>query len=397
IALRLPVKKIAAATAILCGLAYLALSGGTVSTQRAFIMVCVMLTAVLLDRRAISLRSVAIAAILVLFLRPESLFSPGFQMSFAATIALIAVFGSLRDFPNQVIRLPKLAQGAAALLMSSAVAGAATAPFGAAHFNQIADYGLIANFLSVPIMGSVVMPSAVAAAVLAPLGLEQLALEPMRWGLIWILEVAQWVAGLDGSVTKVAAPMPWVLPLLSFGALFVILWQGRLRFAGVLPMMVALALWWGSERPPVLISETGGLIGIMTPEGRALNKARGDGFAAEIWLENDGDPADQAMAAARDAFGGSKGDIHFALGDSQIRHLSGRGVAARASEACTANIVIVTRAPETPPPGTCLLITPETLRETGSLALWPGPDGRARIISARDLAGHRLWTGARPN
>ena len=394
LALRLPVKKIAAATALVAGFAYLLLSGGTVSTQRAFIMVSVMLVAVLLDRRAISLRSVAIAAILVLVLRPESLFSPGFQMSFAATIALIAVFGGLRDLPVQTWRLPKIVQGAGALLMSSAVAGAATAPFGAAHFNQIADYGLIANFLSVPVMGALVMPAAVIAALLAPLGLEQLALEPMRWGLLWILGVSSWVAGLEGSVHRIKAPGPWVLPLMSLGALIVILWQGAARYSGVALIVAGLAIWTQTERPPILISETAGLIGVMTAEGRALNKPKGDGFAAEIWLENDGDTVEQPAAATRAAFEGQKGDLSVTLGGTPIRHLSGRAVAARASEPCGPGLLIVTRAPDRPPPGPCQVITPEPLRETGSIALWSDDEGKVRIVSAREQAGDRLWTRA---
>ncbi|MBM7067653.1 ComEC/Rec2 family competence protein [Actibacterium sp. 188UL27-1] len=394
LALRVPVKKIAAATALVAGFAYLLLSGGTVSTQRAFIMVSVMLCAVLLDQRAISLRSVAIAAIIVLVLRPESLFSPGFQMSFAATIALIAVFGGLRDLPVQPWRLPKLAQGAVALLMSSAVAGAATAPFGAAHFNQIADYGLIANFLSVPVMGALVMPAAVIAALLAPFGLEQLALEPMRWGLLWILGVSSWVAGLDGSVTRIMAPGPWVLPVMSIGALVVILWQGRARYGGIGLIAAGLMIWTQTERPPVLISETAGLIGVMTADGRALNKVKGDGFAAGIWLENDGDTVDQSAAAARLVFQGQKGDLVLDLAGTEIRHLSGRAVASRASAPCGPGILISTRAPDQAPSGPCQVITPDTLRDTGSLALWPDDQGKIRIVSARDQAGDRLWSRA---
>ncbi len=92
LALRIPTKKIAAVGALAAGAFYLAVAGGNVATERAFIQVAVMFTAVLLDRRAVTLRSVAIAALIVLAHRPESLLGPGFQMSFAATTALVAVF-----------------------------------------------------------------------------------------------------------------------------------------------------------------------------------------------------------------------------------------------------------------------------------------------------------------
>ena len=92
IALYWPARKMAAVGALMAASVYLALSGGNVATERAFIMVAVALCAILLNRRALSLRAVAIAALIVLTLRPEALMGPGFQMSFAATTALVAVF-----------------------------------------------------------------------------------------------------------------------------------------------------------------------------------------------------------------------------------------------------------------------------------------------------------------
>ena len=74
---------------------YLLLSGSNVATERAFLMVSVMLGAVLFDRRALSMRSVALAGIVLVLWQPESLTEPGFQLSFAATVALIAAFDAL--------------------------------------------------------------------------------------------------------------------------------------------------------------------------------------------------------------------------------------------------------------------------------------------------------------
>ncbi|MEM8538422.1 MAG: ComEC/Rec2 family competence protein, partial [Pseudomonadota bacterium] len=126
VALRWPVKKIAAICAIIVGAFYLALSGGNVATERAFIMVAVMFVAILLGRRALTLRAVAIAATIVLLWQPEALVGPGFQMSFAATTALVAVFGALRRY--DLSGIPRLARPVLSVVVSSAVAGAATAP-----------------------------------------------------------------------------------------------------------------------------------------------------------------------------------------------------------------------------------------------------------------------------
>ncbi|WP_210879074.1 ComEC/Rec2 family competence protein [Roseovarius autotrophicus] len=380
VALRWPVKKIAAAVAILAGAGYLALSGGNVATERAFVMVSVMLVAVMLDRRALSLRAVAVAAVIVLCLRPEALLGPGFQMSFAATVALVAVFGWFRD--ARVPLGPRWLRPALTVVVSSAVAGAATAPVAAAHFNQMAQYGLLANLLSVPLMGVVVMPAAVVAALLMPLGLDWLPLWIMGQGLLWILGVSVWVAGLEGARIAVVAPGGWVLPLMAIGGLVVVLWQGRARFAGLGPVMVALWLWSGVERPPVLVSETGALVGVMTSEGRALNKARGGGFVAGNWLENDGDAAGQSEAHAR-----WRDDLLAPLGVLLVA-----GKAARVPRGCEgARIVIFTADPDMPPTGPCEVITPASLRQSGALALVENA-GVLHLKGAAEATGRRLWS-----
>lgn len=387
-ALRWNVKKAAALVALGAGAFYLGLSGGNVATERAFIMVAVMLVAVLFDRRAISLRSVALAAIIVLVLRPEALIGPGFQMSFAATTALIGVYTWLRDWDGP--RMPGWFKPVGGVLISSAIAGAATAPIGAAHFNQIAHYGLIANTLSVPLMGAVIIPGAVLAGLLAPLGLDWIGLAIMAPAIAWILAVSDWVAGLGGAISMVPAPGLAVLPLVALGGIFIILWQGRARAAGAVPLAFALVLWAGAERPDVLISSSGGLIGTMTDEGRALSKPRGEGFAAGNWLENDGDRATQEFAAARPGFDAAPEGALRAAG-RPIYLVTGRDGAERAARLCTRDVLVVTSA-DVAFDGPCQVLDRARLEAAGGVALYDGDEGM-RIVSVRDVSGNRPWSG----
>ncbi|MBI6629085.1 ComEC/Rec2 family competence protein [Pontibaca salina] len=383
LALRLPVKKIAAVGALIAAAGYFALSGGNVATERAFVMVAVALCAILVDRRAISLRVVAIAALIVLTLRPEALLGPGFQMSFAATTGLVAVFMWLRDV--DLPRAPNWARPALGVMISSAVAGLATAPVGAAHFNTVSHFGLLANLLSVPIMGGLVIPAAVLAAVLAPIGAEVIGLTLMGWGLSWILGVAYWVAGLEGAQGYVPSPPGVVLPLLALGLLWLILWQGRLRLAGLIPAAAAFYFWAGAERPAILIADTGGLVGVMTHEGRALSKPRGAGFIAKNWLENDGDGAGQAVAAAR--WPGEPGAVQrLEVGPSKIVHVIGkRGVAV--FDGCREPMLVVASVPMKPF-ANCDLYDPARLRATGSVAITQ----HGQTYSATALTGWRPWS-----
>ncbi len=383
LALRWPGKKIAAICALLAAAGYLALSGGSVSTQRAFIMVAVMLAAVLADRRAITLRAVALAATLVLVLRPEALMGPGFQMSFAATTALVWTFGWLRAVDLPRVWRPLRVVGT--LVLSSAVAGLATAPFAAAHFNQIASYGLIANLLAVPVMGSVVAPAAVLAGVLGLVGMAQPALWIMGQGITWILTVAGHVAGLQNALKFVPSPPAMFLPVFALGALWLMLWRTWSAVLGLAVIALAFGVWSRVERPFLLIAETGGLVGVMTQAGRALNKPRGDGYAALAWLENDGQDRDRIAAYDRAQADLDGKAMVVPVNSAQMRWASGR------SAACASAQMLVTPTREIS--GPCLILDPDALRKSGALAIW-GQQDAWRVEAAKVRAGNRLWTRA---
>ncbi|MGA1179952.1 MAG: ComEC/Rec2 family competence protein [Marivivens sp.] len=388
LALRLPVKKLAALAALLAGAAYLALSGGSVSTLRAFVMVAVMYVAVLIDRRAITLRGVAIAALIILVLRPEELLGPGFQMSFAATIALVGVYGR---WPVLGGRLPGWARPIAAVVFSSVVAGAATAPFAAAHFNLFPRYGLLANVLSVPVMGAVVAPGGVAAALGWLVGLEALGLWIMEMGLRWILWIAGSVAALPAAVGRVKAPAALSVPLLAFGSLVVLLWVGRFRCSGAVLVALGLVLWIAQPRPDLLIADSGGLVGVMTPEGRTLSKPSGDGFSASNWLEDDGDIGGQERAASRPAFEREGRVVRFFVGSQPAILVTGK-VASAALSGCGGAEILVSNqrlAPDRP----CLSFDLGFLAVNGAVALSVLKDGSLQITTAREVSGRRLWTG----
>ncbi len=388
VALRMNTKKVAAVVSLGVAAFYLLLSGSNVATERAFVMITIFLGAVLLDRRALTLRSVAIAAAVLLLLQPESLLNPGFQMSFAATIALIVGFAALEGSIYRQ-RIPRWMMPVFTLVLSSVIGGFATAPYAAAHFNRYSDYGLLANLLTVTVMGVVIMPAGAVAALLAPFGLAALPLWVMEQGARWILFVAHWIAGLDGSVTAIPAPGPWVLPLFTLGAIWLILWRGRVQAVGLVPVLAALGLWLMADRPVLLVSGDARLLGLEGPEGRALSAAKGGGFAAENWLQNDGDLVEQALAAERPGFDGPKGERWFDLGGLRAVALSGKGAEGKLVEVCQSAGLVILAAKATSAPKGCPLIDQEVLAATGPLAVWQ--DGDVMWIE-RTKTARRLWS-----
>ncbi|RLJ41765.1 competence protein ComEC [Litoreibacter meonggei] len=387
LAVRLPIRKIAAICAFIAAVLYLGVSGANVATQRAFIMVSVMLLAVCVERSALSLRAVAIAAFLVLLTSPEALVGPGFQMSFAATTALVAVFAVIRD-KGMFVVLPKFLNAAVTLLLSSFIAGVATAPFGAAHFNQLSHYGLLANLLSVPVMGLIVMPGALLAGGLTPLGLEGVGLWIMELGITWILRVAEFVADLDGSTRAIVAPGPWVLPLIAFGGLMLCIWQGAGRLFGLAPICVAVILWQGVERPTALISETGRLIGVLQNGQRALNKPKGDGFSARVWLENDGDPADQMQAAQRADF--SANYLRTDIAGNTLVFNAANPKTIDIEAACSKNDFVILPRVDVPLPKGCTGWNAVDFADGGAVAIYATDTGLT-YENSRSRQGNRLW------
>ncbi len=400
LALRLPLKKIAAVVALLAGGGYLLMSGANVATQRAFVMVMVMLFAVLVDRPAVTLRAVALAAILILLFRPESLIEPGFQMSFAATTALVASFDLLKRLP-QWLRLRQNRFGAfivpvLALVISSAVAGLATAPISAFHFNQVAQYGLLANLASVPVMGFVVMPAAVLAGVLYFVGLSGLAFWVMGKGIGWILAVASTVSQLTGAVVRLPSAPVWVLVGVAFGGVVLVLWRGQGRLLGVIPIVTALVFWTQFQRPQVLITDNGRLVGIRQDGLRQLNRAKGNGFAARVWLENDGDAGDQKTAAKRAVFDGDRDDWVIPLGSRKIAYVwSKKTPLGRLSARCGQVDVLIAPNSKSGVTGGCVLIARASLKRSGAVSMRLSQEGIS-IKNARTVAGIRLWNKLPP-
>ena len=387
-ALRVSSKKAAALVALPVAAFYLALAGRDVATERAFVMVAVMLVAILLDRQALTLRSVAIAAMIVLILRPESLINAGFQMSFAAVVALVATFQMVAKLPRFSHWAAKMALQAGLVVVSSLVAGMATAPFAAAQFNRIAHYGLMANLLAVPAMGFLVMPGAVALAILAPLGLDGPVVWVVDLGARWILWVAGWVAGMQGAVSAVISPPAAVLPLITLGGLIVVLWQGRARWVGLALPLVALALWLTTARPALLVADSGALAGVMTPLGRALTKPSGDGYTATNWLLNDGEMVDQQTAAGRAALADGLRRWRFDLGGFAVLQVSGETALAALQGCDGADILIANVVAGARP---CLVLDLQRLRQTGAVAGVLGPRG-LELVTAAQLSGQRLWS-----
>ncbi len=286
LALRVPVQKPAAVAALVASLTYLVISGASVSTQRAFIMSAVVFGAVLADRAALSLRSYAIAMILVVLLQPESVVTPGFQMSFAASGALIATYDAWsRRRSEQERVLGSVSFTWASLFVTSLIAGLATAPFAIYHFDRLAGFGLMANLLAMPIISFVSAPLAALSLILTPFGFGDLGLRLFGYSLEAVLAVAHWTASLPNAAVTVPIAMPGVTLLLSalaIGCAMAARGRARILLASLL-IIPAGGLWlhadtvvvhWAPSGDVFLRNERGDLVRYPVVDGDGLPPLR---------------------------------------------------------------------------------------------------------------------------
>jgi len=293
LALRYPIKKWAAAAAMLGAVAYLLISGSSFATVRSTIMISIMFLAVILDRPALALRNVVLAALLILILFPESLFNVGFQMSFAAVIALISVYelfrrGAAWSFLPQG-HFARVLFFFIGIVLSTLVASAAVAPFAAYHFHKSQQYAVLANLIAIPICNLIVMPAALATLLTMPLGLEAAPLWVMGAGIDAMLWTAQRVASLPGAVLRIPAMPSLAFLLIVAGGLWLALWQTRWRLAGAALVAAGIAVAPMLRLPDLLIGRDGKLVAVREGDGRLAVVGSARAFELQRWLDYDGD------------------------------------------------------------------------------------------------------------
>ena len=294
IALRYPIKKWAAMVAMLAGLVYLGLSGATIPTQRAFVMLLVVWLALLLDRRAISLRLVGVAAIVVLVLRPDAVLGASFQLSFAAVGALVAFYdGPGRrwlDRQGMLSWYERAGLYLAGLLLTSLIVTAVTAPIIGYHFGRISMLGIFANLVAIPVMAFWVMPWIVLTLALIPLGLSELSLAAMKPGLTILLQTAELVAEQDWGLWYVSGLDMLAVVLASLALAWIIIWRDKAMIWPVIPVVLTAIVFQGMhEEPEVLISGDRESWAVYDPDAEILHVSNGlRGFQKDIWMSRFG-------------------------------------------------------------------------------------------------------------
>ena len=279
--LRVRLPLLAAAIAAGAGIGYTLLTGAQVPTVRSCVGAVLVLIALALGREPLSMRMVAVAAAVVLFMWPESLVGPSFQMSFAAVMAIVALHNAnrVREFlaPREESKLRWFARRVLMLFVTGLVIEIALTPIVLFHFHRAGLYGAFANVIAIPLVTFLSMPLIAIALLFDLVGLGA----PFWWlagqSLDLLLAIAHTTASQPGAVKLVPHIGLATVMVFVAGGLWLALWRGKVRLLGFLPVLAGAAMLVSARAPDILITRDGRDVGLIGEGGEfyVLRNSRG--------------------------------------------------------------------------------------------------------------------------
>src|SRR5580704_17844511 len=360
-------------------------------------MIAIVLIGVMLDRPILTLRTVTIAALIVLVLAPEAVVHPSFQMSFAATLALVAGYERGLSWARAGADSSLGARAAlwgvrevASVILASLLAGLATTPYAAYHFHRLAPFGVIANLLAMPVVSAWVMPMGILGVVAIPFGFDAFFWRQMGYGIEWMDTVALWVASLPGAFGRVTSFGTGPLLLATAGLLVIGLLKTPLRWSGAAFVLMALVLAARTPVPDVLVAADGRTFAVRSASGKlAFHRTGSDTFATREWLASDADGRDVNDKSLGEGIACDPLGCIGKLADG--RAVSYAFAPDAFEEDCRrAAIIVATR--DAPPDRDATVNGRKQWREQGALALYRDRNGSGFTIEpARPLNYDRPW------
>ena len=401
LALRFNLVLVAAAAGAIAGVAYTLLTGAQVPTVRSCIVALLVLAGIALGREALSMRLLAVAALAILVIKPESLAGASFQLSFAAVGSIIALHSTRWARQTFMKRdeglLARAGRGFLAMLATGLAVEIALVPLALYHFHRAGLYGIGANLVAIPLTTFVIMPLEAAALFLDAIGLGAplwyltgLAIDALLW-------IARTVGSASGAVATLAQMPGWAFGLVVAGGLWLCLWTSRMRLLGLLPLAIGAAAAAAAPVPQVLVTGDGTHLAVVESGGtpRILRNRSGE-FIRRVFAETSGfDGEPQVLEDA--PFAACSHDTCVAnvrSGGRNWRVLATRSTAwlewRDLVKACAqADIVVSDRWLPRGCTPKWLRLDRESLGRTGGLAIYLGDT--PRVVTVAEIVGEHPW------
>ena len=243
-----------------------------------------------LGREAMTLRLVAVGALVVVLFWPESVVGPSFQLSFAAIVAIVA----LHEHPRIQALLSRRDEGLLArsgrfllgLVLTGLAVEIALSPIALFHFHRAGLYGAAANVIAIPLTTFVIMPLEALALLFDLVGLGA----PFWWlagrALSFLLWLAHFAATAPGAVALLPAMPRGAFALLAAGGLWICLWRTTWRRLGLLLVAAGAAWALSTPLPDLIVTGDGTHLVLRTNSGNlALLRPRAGDYVRNTLAE----------------------------------------------------------------------------------------------------------------
>lgn len=385
--LRPQAKSVAAGVTLIMVTAYLFVTGMPISAVRAYVMIALVLLAVLLRREVDAMRSLALAVLIMLAIDPSDVLEPGFQLSFVATMAIIALVEAQwlqPGMPEERSRAGVVFKAIGTMFMISLVAEAATAPLVLSMFNTVAPYGVLANMLATPLVAFVIMPTVALFFLLLPFGLEGFALMLMDIGIGLMMDIARFISSLPNAQLFAHGLPGWGVALFAVGLIMACVLRQRARWVGVAFMVLGMASHVTVRMPEMLLGPELKQVAAKMPDGYRLLRGKPDSMVPQLWANALGHEELEPQKPGTDGWRCDKFGCVVMLGEKKIA-LANDALAV--VEDCAQSDLVFT----TLRMRRCKadLVNGWALQQGGVHAIWA--DGR--METSADWQGDRPWSG----
>ncbi len=281
------IKKISAVIALVITFLYLMISGQEIPTQRSYIMVFVVFTAILFNRRAISLRTIAIAALIIMTFSPQSVLSPGFQMSFAAVLMLVAYYEKnyLKKGKTVVSIASIYVYG---IILTAFIGTISTSIYAVYHFNRFPVYSILGNLAAASVFSFIIMPALLLGVVFMGLGWQEIPLKIAGFGIDLMNDMTIWIADLPHAVLLVPQISFWVLLAITIGGYYFAVGTSRWKYLGLLPIIPLIINIATYKKPDFIINDDSTLVAINHNNNLILSPGLGNRMERNSWLNING-------------------------------------------------------------------------------------------------------------
>ena len=397
LALTISIRRIAALLALTGAIFYLLVSGASVATQRAFCMLLIFFLGMFFYRPAITHQNVALAAVLILVIDPVQILNIGFQMSFAAVIALVAAydFFQRRNARNQIYRqgitgvMGKIGAFLSAIIGSTLIASLAVAPIAAYHFQTVSHYGLLANVLVLPLFTLLMMPTALIVFLAMMAGVEAYPLQFMEILADLFIWIARQIAQLPYAASSHPKMSDVSFALFIMGFLALCIFQTRTRFVGLLLIGCAMGSLFLNSRPQIFVDGTGKVLVVRTDEGLMKVQTHSPtSYALTSWLRLEGVTDAKGQGASYQSLICEKGICYFTVANRKFAYVKQIPIL---RTACRSAEIIITPFYA---PRRCAakwIIDKKRLKASGGHLLTISGDN-VTVVTVRDHRGHWPWS-----